>query len=98
MSLIPASYVEKSWRKALAGLEYGTLEFVAPNGEVTVVTGRHPGPSARFQIKEWDVLRRIMARGDIGLGEEFIAGNWDTDNVERLVSLFLLNLDHFEDF
>ncbi|MCP5411714.1 MAG: class I SAM-dependent methyltransferase [Alphaproteobacteria bacterium] len=98
MSLIPASYVEKSWRKALAGLEYGTLEFVAPNGEVTVVTGRHPGPSARFQIREWDVLRRIMARGDIGLGEEFIAGNWDTDSVERLISLFLLNLDHFEDF
>ena len=39
-----------------------------------------------------------MARGDIGLGEEYIAGSWDTDNVENLVSLFLLNLDHFENF
>ena len=39
-----------------------------------------------------------MARGDIGLGEEFIAGSWDTDNVEALVSLFLLNLDHLENF
>jgi cyclopropane-fatty-acyl-phospholipid synthase len=39
-----------------------------------------------------------MARGDIGLGEEYIAGSWDTDSVERLVSLFLLNLDHFSDF
>src|SRR6185312_10798382 len=38
------------------------------------------------------------ARGDIGLGEEFIAGTWETDNVEALVSLFLLNLDHLEDF
>src|SRR6185312_6264072 len=38
------------------------------------------------------------ARGDIGLGEEFIAGTWDTDNVESLVSLFLLNLDKFDDF
>lgn len=98
MSLIPASYIEKSWRKAMAALEYGTLTFVAPNGEVTLSQGRHPGPSARFQIKEWDVLRRIMARGDIGLGEEYIAGTWDTDHVENLVSLFLLNLDHFSDF
>ena len=98
MPLIPASYIEKNWRKALAALEYGRLEFIAPNGEVTIAQGRQPGPQARFHIREWDVLRRIMARGDIGLGEEYIAGSWDTDSVERLVSLFLLNLDHFSDF
>ncbi len=98
MSLIPASYIEKSWRRALASLEHGQLEFIAPNGEVTHARGAGPGPSARFQIYDWDVLRRIMARGDIGLGEEYIAGSWDTDSVERLVGLFLLNLDHFSDF
>ena len=98
MSLIPASYIEKSWRKALAALEFGTLTFTAPNGEVTVAKGAQPGPEASFRIHDWDVLRRIMARGDIGLGEEYIAGSWDTDNVERLVSLFLLNLGHFADF
>jgi cyclopropane-fatty-acyl-phospholipid synthase len=98
MSLIPASYIEKSWNKALGNLEYGTLEFIAPNGEVTIAKGAQPGPSARFHIHEWDVLRRIMARGDIGLGEEYIVGSWDTDSVERLVALFLLNLDHFSDF
>ncbi len=98
MSLIPASYIEKSWRKAIGSLEYGTLEFISPTGEVTICKGVHPGPSARFHIHEWDVLRRIMARGDIGLGEEYIAGAWDTDSVENLVALFLLNLDHFDDF
>ncbi|HKY19520.1 MAG TPA: cyclopropane-fatty-acyl-phospholipid synthase family protein [Rhizomicrobium sp.] len=98
MSLIPASYIEKNWRKALCALVYGRLEFVAPNGEVTIAQGARPGPSARFQIQDWDVLRRIMARGDIGLGEEYIAGSWQTDSVERLVSLFLLNLDQFCDF
>ena len=96
--MIPASFVEKSWRKALSRLDTGTLEFVAPNGEVTLAKGAHPGPQARFAIADWDVLRRIMARGDIGLGEEYIAGSWTTDNVEKLVSLFLLNLDHFDDF
>jgi len=98
MSLIPASYIEKSWRKALSRLEYGQLEFIAPNGEVTHAGGGGPGPSARFQIQDWDVLRRIMARGDIGLGEEYIAGSWQTDSVERLVSVFLLNMDAFSNF
>ena len=98
MALIPAYYIEKSWRKAIGALEYGSLDFIAPNGEVTHCRGANPGPAARFHIHEWDVLRRIMARGDIGLGEEYIAGSWDTDSVENLVSLFLLNLDHFDNF
>ncbi|HXS07461.1 MAG TPA: cyclopropane-fatty-acyl-phospholipid synthase family protein [Rhizomicrobium sp.] len=98
MPLIPSSVVEKSWRQALSRLESGRLEFTAPNGELTIAGGKLPGPNARFQIRDWDVLRRIMARGDIGLGEEFIAGSWETDDVEALVSLFLLNLDQLEDF
>ena len=98
MSLIPSSFVEKSWRDALSRLETGRLEFVAPNGEVTLAGGKNAGPEARFHIRDWDVLRRILARGDIGLGEEFIAGSWETDDVESLVSLFLLNLDHLENF
>ena len=98
MSLIPSSIVEKSWRDALSRLEVGRLEFIAPNGEVTMAGGNKPGPDARFQIRDWDVVRRILARGDIGLGEEYIAGSWDTDSVENLVSLFLLNLEHLERF
>jgi len=96
--LIPDFLVEKAWRRALARLDTGTLEFVAPNGEVTLARGARPGPDARFAIQGWDVLRRILARGDIGLGEEYIAGSWSTDSVEKLVSVFLLNLDHFADF
>ncbi len=98
LALIPASFVEKSWRKALARIDTGTMEFIAPNGEITIARGRNPGPNARFAITDWDVLRRIMARGDIGLGEEYIAGSWTTDSVENMVSLFLLNLDHFDNF
>jgi cyclopropane-fatty-acyl-phospholipid synthase len=98
MAIIPSAFIERAWRKALRNLQYGRLEFVAPNGETTIAAGNNPGPAARFQIRDWDVLRRILARGDIGLGEEYIAGSWHTDSVERLVSLFLLNLDHFAAF
>ena len=83
---------------AIARIDTGTLTFIAPDGEVAMIKGAKPGPEARFAIKDWDVLRRILARGDIGLGEEFIAGSWTTDNIEKLVSVFLLNLDQLESF
>src|SRR5215469_3944328 len=78
-----SSLIERKWRSAIRKLDYGELEFVAPNGEVTTVTGARPGPRANFRIADWNVLRRILARGDIGLGEEYIAGSWQTPNIEE---------------
>src|SRR5471030_1965723 len=98
MRLVPSSYIAAKWREAIARIDIGTLTFTAPDGEVTKVVGAKPGPDANFRIQDWDVLRRIMARGDIGLGEEYIAGSWQTDNVEKLISLFLLNLEQLERF
>ncbi len=95
---LSSSLIAAKWRNVLAHIDTGALTFVAPDGEVTIAKGPVPGPAARFHIHDWDVLRRILARGDIGLGEEYIAGTWETDNVENLVSLFLLNLDKLEDF
>jgi len=93
-----AAHIERRWHNALSRIEFGTLDFIAPNGEVTTVRGPKPGPHAQFSLNEWDVLRRVAARGDIGLGEDYIAGAWTTDSIENLFSLFLLNIDHFDDF
>jgi cyclopropane-fatty-acyl-phospholipid synthase len=92
-----ASFVEERWRKALSRVEFGTLDFVAPNGELTTVRGPKPGPHADFVIHDWDVLKRIAARGDIGFGEDFIAGAWETRDIERLASFFLVNMEHFDE-
>ncbi|NOT41696.1 MAG: class I SAM-dependent methyltransferase [Alphaproteobacteria bacterium] len=98
MGLIPSSLIERRWLDAIRRIEVGVLTFVAPNGEVHVVTGEKPGPRAQFLIKSWDVLARAMARGDIGLGEDYIAGAWESEDVEALFSLFLLNIEQLEGY
>ena len=98
MGLIPNSVLERRWLDAIKRIEIGELTFVAPSGERHVVTGTKPGPKAQFRIKSWDVVARMVARGDIGLGEDYIAGAWDRDNVEALFSLFLLNIEQLEGY
>ncbi len=44
------------------------------------------------------MIERLVARGDIGLGEDFIAGAWDTPDLEALIAFFLLNMDELEGF
>src|SRR5581483_7949288 len=98
MSLIPSSIVERKWRAAAANLRHGTLDFTMPSGETVTVTGPEPGPHADFHIRDWDVLGRTLARGDIGLGEAYIDGMWETRDIETLVSLFIMNMDAFAGF
>jgi cyclopropane-fatty-acyl-phospholipid synthase len=98
MRSIANSFIEKRWHEALSHLECGSLEFVAPDGTVHVAAGRLPGPKARFAIREWDVLSRIVERGDIALGEDYVDGAWETDDIEKLISLFLLNIEALKEY
>jgi cyclopropane-fatty-acyl-phospholipid synthase len=98
MGLVPRSIIKKRWLEAIQGLEAGTLTFVDPTGEQHVVKGRLEGPAATFKIHDWGVIERVIARGDIGLGEDYIAGAWETDDVESLISLFLINLDRLDGY
>jgi cyclopropane-fatty-acyl-phospholipid synthase len=98
MSMLPRSLVQKRWLSAIRRIDVGTLHFVDPAGELYTVNGSRPGPTAHFEIKDWDVIARLVARGDIGLGEDYISGEWETDDIEALIALFLLNLDHLDDF
>jgi cyclopropane-fatty-acyl-phospholipid synthase len=98
MNLIPASIIMRRWYDALGRLKYGTLHFVTPKGERITFKGPLPGPEAEFAIQEWDVIRRMAVRGDVAMGEDYIAQKWTTDHVEHLFSLFLLNLEELEGF
>jgi cyclopropane-fatty-acyl-phospholipid synthase len=98
MNLLPLSFIKKHWFAALEKLEFGTLDFTDPYGVTHRYVGKQEGPAATFIMKEWSVLVRLIARGDIGLGEDYIEGRWDTDSIEHLISLFLLNIQHLEKF
>jgi cyclopropane-fatty-acyl-phospholipid synthase len=98
MSVVPNALIQSCWLSALDRIARGRLDFVGPAGEDWTFGGSQPGPHATMQIHEWDVIERLAARGDIGLGEDYIAGAWDTDDLEALITLFLLNMDQLEAF
>ena len=43
------------------------------------------GPEAELQINDWSAVTALLARGDIGFGEGYVAGLWDTPAIEPLV-------------
>jgi cyclopropane-fatty-acyl-phospholipid synthase len=98
MSLVPTSIIRDRWLAALGRASCGSILFAGPDGTEWRFAGDHEGPSASFRIRDWGVLERLVARGDIGLGEDYIAGAWETEDLETLISYFLINLDELEGF
>ncbi len=70
-------------------IETGRLRVRTPEGHVHDF-GSH-GTEAEFQINDWSAITALLARGDIGFGEGYVTGLWDTPEIEPLVTLGLLN-------
>ena len=70
-------------------IETGSLRVRTPEGSLHSFGG--PGPEAELHIRDWAAVSALLARGDIGFGEGYVAGLWDTPALEPLVTLGLLN-------
>ncbi|MBI1220896.1 MAG: methyltransferase domain-containing protein [Rhodobacteraceae bacterium] len=73
-----------------ARLSEGRLRLITPEGH------RHDfgstGPEAELRLRDWSAAAAIAARGDIGFGEAYVAGLWDTPSVESVARVALTNL------
>jgi cyclopropane-fatty-acyl-phospholipid synthase len=72
---------------------YGRLIFVLPSGREILVAGAEPGPEARLIVKDFRFMQRVLAYGDIGLAEGFMAGEWDTPDLSALLEVSTANVD-----
>lgn len=96
MSRIHYSFIATQFMNALARCPHGTLVLNTPEGESRRFVGSTPEPVAQLTIRNWECIKRIAMRGDIGLGESYADGQWDSDDVAELIAYFLHNLDALE--
>lgn len=76
---------------SLEGLDYGRLHLTTPEG--TVHRFGASGPEADMEIRDWSLLPALVRRGDVGLGESWIAGIWQSASLETLLTVALRNID-----
>ncbi len=98
MKIIPRSMMYRRFMEALSRLHYGELTLHTPDGAVHQIKGKEPGYKAHAVIHEWTVVDALLSRGDIGMGETYIEGLWDSDDLETLIKLLTQNLDYVEHY
>lgn len=81
-------------RLLAANWTFGRLTVLLPTGEVHQLEGSQPGVSAIFDIKDYRFARRVLASGDIGFAEAYMAGEWESPHLAALLEAFAQNHDH----
>lgn len=73
------------------GLAAGSIEGHLPDGNIVLLGGRQPGPSAVIHLNDWNGLLRVVRAGTVGLYEGWLAGEWQSDDPVPMFDLFMRN-------
>ena len=87
------SVFQKLVLRLLSSMTKGCLRLTLPNGDVKIFGSDDKTLSANITVKNEAFFRRVVLYGDIGFGEAFVEGDWDTDNITNVISWMILNIN-----
>ncbi|SHF95335.1 cyclopropane-fatty-acyl-phospholipid synthase [Desulfacinum infernum DSM 9756] len=78
-------------------IQVGFLTVRLPHGSVRSFGRSGTEPSVEIQVHDPGFFRRVFFGGDVGLGESFMDGAWETSDLTGFITLLILNRDRLED-
>jgi cyclopropane-fatty-acyl-phospholipid synthase len=75
----------------LKGLRVGSLDVMLPNGQSRQFRGSEPGPHGVLIIRNAALIRHVLRNGEVGFGEAYMDGCWDTPDLTRLLMVLYRN-------
>jgi cyclopropane-fatty-acyl-phospholipid synthase len=80
--------------QSLAQMTLGCLHLELPDGTKKIIGQPGAKISANVRIANWNFFKRCVLFGDVGFGEAFVDGDWDTDDITKVISWFILNVEN----
>ncbi|MDP1745269.1 MAG: cyclopropane-fatty-acyl-phospholipid synthase family protein [Bacteroidota bacterium] len=91
---IKRNFYEKVIIELLSKMNQGTLNLILPNGELVKIGNGLNEIVATIEVKNNYFFKRCVLYGDIGFGEAYVDGDWETDNISNVIKWILLNVDN----
>lgn len=76
---------------SLSKIEFGSIDIISPEGMHFKYVGKKPGPSTDLNISNWNIFAEILNKSDIGLAETYINNHWNSNSIDQLIELAILN-------
>jgi cyclopropane-fatty-acyl-phospholipid synthase len=79
--------------KFLSDMDKGNLYLTLPDGEQITIGNGEGSVAASITINSNEFYKQVILFGDIGFGEAYVDGLWDTDNITNVIKWVLLNIE-----
>ena len=83
--------IQTEFLRSLARVRYGSIDVTLPDGSRERFQGTEPGVEADLEVRDWRMVTRLAAAGDIGMTEAYRDGDCDTRDLTRLLTFALMN-------
>ncbi len=92
----PSAVEQRAWRtvaRLLDGVHTGTVSVRLPDATERRFGAPGTGPDVHLDVHDWAFFRRVLVGGSVGLGESYMAGEWDCDDLTGFVWTVIANRD-----
>lgn len=87
-------FYERVLVKLFSKMQLGKLSVSLPNGQEFNFGNGEGGIHANLSVKDQNFFKRCVLYGDIGFGESYVEGEWETSSIQNVIKWFLLNIDN----
>ncbi|MBN1586743.1 MAG: DUF1365 family protein [Candidatus Omnitrophica bacterium] len=100
-SQYPLRGLLNKWRMSLmlgllSRIDEGQIRVTLPDGTEKDLGDPESGVRANLRIRDWAFFKRVLRDGDVGFGETYTEGIWDTEDLTALLRILLRNLPSLE--
>ncbi len=72
----------------------GCLRLELPDGEMKVIGTPGAEISATVRVRSSAFFQKCVLFGDVGFGESYVDGDWETDSIERVIAWAIANVEN----
>ena len=79
---------------AIRNMTAGCLRLELPDGEALMVGTPGAPASANIRVLDDAFFQKCVLFGDVGFGESYMDGDWETDSISRVIAWAVLNVEN----
>ena len=79
--------------RALSPMERGQLTLRLPDGSTRIYGRGEEGPMAEMRVRSHRFFHHCVRAGDIGFGEAYQSGDWDSPDLPAVIGWFCANVE-----
>ncbi len=89
-----SSFYQDTVLKLLSKMDNGRLDLTLSSGETISIGNGQGNISANITVTNDEFYKRLILFGDIGFGEAYVDGLWETDNITNVIRWVLHNIEN----